>query len=435
MTALNEGYARRTLVTLSLINLLNFFDRQIPAVVAELIRKEFSLNDTDLGLLATSFTLIYAIFGLPLGRLADTWQRPKVIAVGLAVWSVFTAVSGVAWNYASLFTARLGVGIGEASFGPSANAMIAEAFPGAKRARALAWFMVGLPVGIFLANVLVGWIAQTTGSWRLPFLLAGIPGVLIAIVAWRLPAPKRGDMPAATLQRPGRPGSAFLRLFRIPTLWCLIAAGALHNFCSYAMNVFLPPFLARVHGFSTASAGSATAVSLGAVGLIGLFAGGAVADRFHRPGGGGRLGVAAVATALATPLIFLALMQPVGDSRWMLPLLACGWMLTFVFFVTAYAAIQDVVPDDLRATAMAVYFFANYLIGGSLGTLVVGGLSDRFARAAMHAAGATAMADSFRAAGLAQAMFTIPTLMVAVVVALTVGARTLPSDTQLAPSR
>src|SRR4051812_3297432 len=133
------------------INAMNFYDRQILAAVAEPIRKEWALNDTMLGTLATAFTLIYAAVGLPLGRLADSWSRSKLLALGVAAWSALTAASGLAWSYAALFVSRLGVGIGEASCAPAANSLIGDLYPPGKRARALSIFMLGLPIGLFLS--------------------------------------------------------------------------------------------------------------------------------------------------------------------------------------------------------------------------------------------------------------------------------------------
>jgi len=175
----DKKQARFALWVLFGINMMNFFDRQIPAAVTEPIRKEFLLTDTHLGWLATAFTLIYACAGVPLGRLADRGARTKVLAVGVTVWSALTAASGLAWNYWSLFAARLGVGIGEASCAPAGNALIGDFYPAHRRARAISIFMLGLPIGIFLSNLLSGRIAQAY-TWRAPFFVAFF-GVLVPL--------------------------------------------------------------------------------------------------------------------------------------------------------------------------------------------------------------------------------------------------------------
>ena len=133
---------RYVLALLFLINLLNFYDRQILAVVTEPIRLEWNLSDTQIGWMGTAFTLLYAAIGLPLGRLADTSSRPRVLAIGVGIWSAFTALTGMAWGYWSMFLARMGVGVGEASCSPASNSLIADLFPADRRARAIGTFML-----------------------------------------------------------------------------------------------------------------------------------------------------------------------------------------------------------------------------------------------------------------------------------------------------
>jgi MFS family permease len=173
------------------INAMNFYDRQILAAVTEPIRKEFALSDTAMGTLGTAFTLIYAAVGLPLGRLADTWSRKKILSIGVAVWSVLTAASGWASNFAWLFASRLGVGVGEASCAPAANSLIGDLFPPRKRAVALSIFMLGLPIGIFLSMRLSGMIAHAYG-WPKAFFFAAVPGLILAVLALRIREPRRG---------------------------------------------------------------------------------------------------------------------------------------------------------------------------------------------------------------------------------------------------
>jgi len=194
MTATAQAGVRYALAMLFLINFLNFFDRAIPAVVLEPIRKEFNLDDTWLGLLGTSFTLIYALAGLPLGRLSDKMRRTWVLSGGVFVWSLLTAASGAAWNFVSFFLIRLGVGVGEASCAPASNSMIGDMYPSQQRARALGLFMLGLPLGQLASFALVGYLAQLYG-WRMPFLYRGGAGV--------------GDRPAGV--DPSRADSRFPR--------------------------------------------------------------------------------------------------------------------------------------------------------------------------------------------------------------------------------
>jgi hypothetical protein len=245
------GYA---LAVLFFINLMNFFDRQILGAVGEDVRREWSLSDTALGLLGTAFTLLYAVVGVPLGRLADRGERRKILGAGVFVWSLLTAVSGFARTFSQMVIARLGVGIGEATCSPASTSLIGDLFPGTRRARAVAIWMLGLPLGLGLANGTGGWIAQHWG-WRSAFYLAAIPGILCALAALFIKEPARGMLEQHAVGERRRPGSPYKLVLSIPTLWWIIASGALHNFNMYALGAFLVPFLIRFHGTNTRDGG------------------------------------------------------------------------------------------------------------------------------------------------------------------------------------
>src|SRR3954463_10720062 len=183
-----SGYA---LLVLFAINLMNFFDRQLLGGVGEGIRREWALSDTALGLLGTVFTLLYAVVGLPLGRLSDRMQRRKILAFGVFLWSLLTAASGIARSFSQLFVARLGVGVGEATCSPASTSLIGDIFPAGRRARAIAIWMLGLPLGLGLANGAGGWILQNWG-WRNAFFVAAVPGLLCAVLALMMREPPRG---------------------------------------------------------------------------------------------------------------------------------------------------------------------------------------------------------------------------------------------------
>ena len=405
------------------INLLNFFDRQLPGSLGEPIRKEFGLSDTTLGSLGTIFTLIYAAVGLPLGRLTDRWVRTRIIAIGVTTWSVLTAASGLAWSYASLFVTRLGVGVGEASCAPASQSIISDLFPAHQRARALAVFMLGLPLGIFSAYMLSGLIGQALG-WRAVFLIAAVPGLIMGVLALFIQEPPRQVVNTAE----NKVESPYLSVLSIPTMWWIIASGALHNFNMYAINVFQTPFLQRFHDLTLREASTISAVVLGAVGVLGLLFGGWASDKLSQRRVDGRLLLSAVTMAAAAPCVFLAINRPAGDLTSFTLLMGLGIMMSFVYYATIYAAIQDVIDPRLRGTAVALYFLAMYVLGASLGPLVVGALSDYFAKSAMHAAGATEMAETFKAQGLHDAMYAIPMFMVLASLVLFAGARTMKSD-------
>jgi MFS family permease len=409
------------------INAMNFYDRQILAAVTEPIRKEWVLSDTTMGTLGTAFTLIYATVGVPLGRLADSWSRNKLLSIGVTVWSVLTAASGLAWNFASLFVSRLGVGVGEASCAPAANSLIGDLYPPRKRGGALSIFMLGLPIGIFLSMRLSGMIAHAYG-WPKAFFFAAVPGLILAILALKIPEPHRGaseEHPSAGRQRAGSPYSVVLG---IPTIMWIIVSGALHNFNMYAVNSFLTAFLMRYHLMGLKEANNVSSIVLGAVGIIGLLGGGWAADRWSRTRADGRLLLSSITMLAAAPCIYFALEQPPGAIAGFMLLMGTGSMLMFIYYSCVYAAIQDVIEPALRGTAMALYFFAMYVLGASLGPLLTGMLSDHFAKKAMAAASATAMTEQFKAAGLHSAMYLIPLLCTILAVVLFAASRTVPGD-------
>jgi predicted MFS family arabinose efflux permease len=416
-----------TLTVLLAVNLLNFYDRQVLGAVGEPLRKDLGLNDTLYGLLTTAFTLTYAVAGVPLGRWADVGRRTHILAAGVAVWSVFTMLSAAAWNYASLFVVRLGVGIGEASCAPAANSLVGDLFPRERRARALAVFMLGLPLGLSLSSVVSGRLAQYW-DWRVALLVAGLPGLVVAIFCLRLPESARGASEHHAVGATRREGNPVLQVLRIPTMWWLIVSGALHNFNMYALGSFLAPFLQRYYELNVRQANDVCGAAY-ACGGLGLFVGGWACDRVVRTRISGRLEVSAGALALSTGCFVVALVQPGGVwgfAAWLLP--ACFFL--YVYYSGVYATIQDIVEPTLRGTAMAMYFFAFYLIGAAQGPLLTGWVSDTFARRAAEAAGAATIEPIHRAIGLHDALGLIPLLSVALVVVLLIASRTVRGDYQ-----
>lgn len=417
--------ARYAVAVLFGINLMNFFDRQIAGALGEPIRVEFGLSDTQLGLVATVFTLVYAAVGVPLGRLTDNWLRTRLIAIGVTFWSLLTAASGLAWNFTSFLLTRIGVGIGEASCAPAGQSLIGDLYPPERRARAMAIFMLGLPLGLFAAYMLSGVIGQAWG-WRAAFLVACVPGLILAVLALFIKEPPRGAAEARpTLVVPVSP---FRMVMRIKTMWWIVLSGLLYNFNAYAVNVFQTPFLQRFHELGLQDANTISAVSLGLTGVIGLWLGGWLGDRLRMTRSNGRVLVGAVALLLAAPCVFLALQQPKGGIVMFTAMMATSSALSFAYYSTVYAAIQDVVPPKVRGTAVSLYFFAMYVLGASFGSTVMGALSDYFAHQAMLVAGATEMAESFRATGLHNAMYVIPALLLLCSGSLFGASRTIAAD-------
>jgi len=342
---------------------------------------------------------------------------------------LLTAASGVARNYAELFVSRIGVGVGEATCAPAGQSLIGDLFPPHQRARAMGIFMLGLPAGLCLAYFSAGAIGAAFG-WRAAFLFACIPGLLFAWLALRIPEPARGALDAArsaafTDAAMKAPYAAVLKL---PTMWWIILSGIFHNFNMYAINAFQTPFLQRFHEMGLREASNVSAISVGAVGAIGLLAGGWLADKMSAKRRDGRLLLSACSMAIAAPSIFLALSQPKGSVAAFMLLMAIGTMTMYVYYATVYAAIQDVIEPRLRGTAVAIYFCAMYVLGASLGPLGLGMLSDHFAHRAMAAAGAGAMTEAFKASGLHSAMYIIPVLAVLASLVLFAASRTVEAD-------
>jgi predicted MFS family arabinose efflux permease len=338
-----------------------------------------------------------------------------------------TAASGLATNYYTLLAARIGVGVGEASCAPASQSLIGDLYPPERRARAMAIFMLGLPLGLFGAYVLSGIIGEAWG-WRAAFLVACAPGLLLAVLVLFVKEPPRGAAASHAQAQKADFRSAYSSVLRIPTLWWIVLSGMLFNFNNYAVNTFQTAFLQRFHELGLRDANNISSVSLGLAGIVGLLIGGWLGDRLHVKRSNGRLLLAAVCMSIAAPCVFMALQQPKGVVVPFALLMGASSAMTFVYYSTVYSAIQDVVQPRLRGTAVSLYFFAMYVLGASFGTTIMGALSDRFANAAMLAAGASEMAAPFRAAGLHSAMYVIPVLMLLCALSLFGAARTVTGD-------
>jgi predicted MFS family arabinose efflux permease len=416
-----------TLAVLFVLNTLNFFDRNVLGAIVEPLRRDWSLGDGQIGAIGTAFTLLYAFVGLPLGRLADTSRRTALLGAGALLWSAMTALSGLASSFASLFAARMGVGVGEAVCAPAATSLLGDLFPSARRGRATAVFMLGLPVGVGLSYVVGGAVAQRWG-WRATFLVAGLPGLLAAGACFALPEPPRGGAESHAVGARRREGSALSLLARTPSLSWIVASGALHNFNMYALSTFVPALLTRHHGLSVRDAGALSGLMFGVFGGVGMMTGGWVGDRVAARREGGHLVTSAAALGLSVPLTVLFLVQPRGEIGLALACICPALLLMYLYYAPVYATIQDVVEPSRRGTAMAVYFCAMYVLGASLGPVGTGLLSDRLSARAAAAAGSPVVTEAFRAQGLHQAMYVVPVVGVLLALVLFAGARAAARD-------
>lgn len=415
--------AKWSLAVLVAINILNFYDRQIAGAVVEPIRKEFLLTDTQVGWINTAFTVLYGLVGLPLGRLADRISRRKLLAAGILVWAALTASARWIFSYSFLVVARLGVGVGEATCAPTATSWIGDLFPPEKRSRPLALFMLGVPVGGALSLFLSGPIAYRWG-WRTAMTLAAAPALVLVPMLLMLHEPDRGVSEHAVVAHAG----SMWQVLRIPTFWWIAFSGALVNFNLYAVGLFMPPFFQRIHLMNVAQAGISTGMIYAAGGVLGGIVAGILGDRIFGRNASGRLLSAAIAALISVPLSYFGIRQGHGALALTLVLLTISYGLLNMYYGLVYACIQDIVPPSLRGTGMALYFLVMYLLGASWGTVIIGKMSDRFARHAADLAGSAKITEAFKAIGLQQAMLAIPVLSVALALVLWAGSRTIGKD-------
>ncbi len=406
------------------INILNFYDRNAPGALVEPMRREFGLSDTQIGLLGSAFVWVYALAGIPLGRIADVWSRKRLLAFGVIVWTALTAMAAFAGSYSVLLFSRLGVGVGEAICAPAGTSWLGDLFPVNRRARVLAIFMLGVPVGGAMSYFFSGPIAQAWG-WRMAMVVAALPAILLVPALLTLHEPARGASEAhvVPLQK-----TSTWSVLRIPTLWWIIASGIFLNFNMYAIGTFMPAFLSRVHGLSLARSGLATGCTYLIGGVCGGLIAGAVGDRIVQTRANGRMLIAAAIALLAVPFAYLGVVQRPGAVLITLVFLTLAYGAYNTYYGLVYSSIQDIVPANQRGITMAIYFMAMYLCGASFGPLLTGNISDRMARRAMVLAGAPSMTESFKAIGLQQAMLIIPALSVALAIVLYFGSRTITGD-------
>ncbi|HLH16689.1 MAG TPA: MFS transporter [Bryobacteraceae bacterium] len=414
--------SRAALAVLIAVNILNFYDRHVIGALTEPIRKDFHLTDGQIGLLGSAFIWLYALVGLALGRLADRGSRRQLLAGGMAVWSALTATAALAASFTMLLVSRLGFAVGEAVVAPAATSWIGDLFPADRRARPLAFFMLGVPVGGALSYFFSGPAAQAWG-WRTAMVLAAAPALLLIPILLTLTEPLRGA--AEAHPEHASPGS-MLSILRIPTMWWIILSGALLNFNMYAIGTFLPAFLSRIHGLSLARSGIATGVVFAIGGISGGLAAARLGDRIVHRRENGRMLAAASIAAIGAPVAWLGVSA--GSIGAALALLTTAYASLNSYYGLVYSAIQDIVAPALRGTAMAIYFMAMYLCGASFGPLLTGRLSDRMARRAADAAGSGAITEAFKAIGLQQAMLIIPVLSIVLAIVLYCGARTIGAD-------
>ncbi len=290
LRAPSRAYANYVLGVLVLVYVMNFVDRQLISILIEPIKAEFGASDAEMGILTGfAFAIFYTIAGIPVARLADLWLRRSVIAIGLAVWSAMTALTGLSRSFTELTLARIGVGIGEAGGTPPSHALLSDYFPPERRATALGIFSLGVPLGTLVGYSLGGWIGEHFG-WRAAFVWIGLPGLALALlVRLTVREPRRGGYEAT--RRAGgsaTTGEVLRHLRALQTFRWLVPAVSLASFSGYGFAIWKPVFLMRVHDFSMAEAGLWIGLLSGATGFLSTLLGGFVADWLARRDPAGR---------------------------------------------------------------------------------------------------------------------------------------------------
>jgi MFS transporter, Spinster family, sphingosine-1-phosphate transporter len=378
VSAVSPSRARYALGVLFTINLFNYIDRQVISGVLPLVQQDLRLSDTALGWLASAFMILYVTGSIPLGVLGDRVARNRLIALGVGLWGAATFLSGLARSYGQLFATRALVGIGEASYGPTATAMVSDLFPRERRGLVNALFNAAIPLGGAI-GVIAGGLVGSYYGWRAAFLLVGLPSIAVTVLAWRLEDPPRGiqDHLAGAEDRRPTMGlfESVIGLFRTPTFVMVCAVGMLVAFAIGAFNHWLPLYLHRVKQFSVPEASFWFGILSAAGGLLGVVSGGFVGDLLARRTPAGHLLTIAAGFLLAAPAgIVMMLAQ---DRAVFLP--ALFFAVTFlVFYIgSVNAVIHNVVHPALRATAVAIFVFIINVGGAAISPAVVGLVSDR----------------------------------------------------------
>lgn len=366
------AYAWYALGLLMFVYVLNFLDRTIIYILFPLIKKEMAFSDTQLALLGTtSFVIFYTLLGIPFGRMADKGSRTKMIAVGVAVWSLFSGLTAFAADFWTIFFCRVMVGVGEATLGPAAISLLSDYFPPAKRATVTSIYSMGIAIGAGLAALLGGSLSQY--GWRIAFMIVGFPGVILGILVFLLKEPARTTAAAADS---GYSGTDWKKLLTNRSFILLCAGYALLGLATNNLSIWGATFYFRLHKFDLATIGFFGGILTLAAGIPATLFGGAVADRFRRRRRGGRMFYGSLLSLISVPfwllLIFTDNVYLILIANFFLLAAALAWL------GAAAADVTEIAGVNLRGLGIAIYFFsvniAAYLIGSNL----IGYLSDRF---------------------------------------------------------
>jgi predicted MFS family arabinose efflux permease len=363
-------YPRLTLALLTGLNILNYIDRSVLWAVQPLVKQEFHVSDAQIGLLTTTFFWFYMCAAPAIGKLGDRYQRKHIIAVGIMMWSGFTLLTAVTHTFTELMVRHILVGIGEASYASIAPTLVADLFPLERRGRMLAIFSAGLPFGTAVGYVMGGFMGQHFHDWRPPFMVAGIPGFLLAVALWFLPELPRGrtDIVDASSVRTTIPD-----LFRNKAFMAATLGLAMYTFAMGGLQVWLPTFLTRVRPLSLGKAttifGSITCFN----GIVATLIGGWAGDRLLKRYYGAYYTFSGWAMFVSVPLMMMAIYL---TGKIMFPAIFVAEFFLLLNTGPINAALVNSVAANIRATAMAVNIFLIHLLGDASSPYIIGKISD-----------------------------------------------------------
>jgi MFS family permease len=373
---ITPAYSNYVLALLFVAYVFNFIDRQILGILLDSIKADLALSDTVMGLLTgTAFAVFYATLGLPIARLADQWVRRTIIALGLALWSAMTALTGSVQNLWQISAARIGVGVGEAALSPPAHSLISDYFPPERRATALGIYAVGIHVGTLFGFKGGGMLDDAFG-WRMAFVIVGLPGLFLAALVWlTVKEPKRGRSDPASANRAPAPPvfEVFRYLMRRPSFVWLAVAMGFTAFAGYAFSVWAPTFLKRVHGMSSSEAGD-LGWPIGIGGALGSILAGWLADRLGRRDPRWWVWVPALAGVGPLPFTLAFLLH--GDPTFALLISTPGMAIAAFYQGPSFATVQNLAQPAMRSIASGLMLFITTMIGYAAGPPTIGLLND-----------------------------------------------------------
>lgn len=369
-TEQTSRYAWYVLALLCLVYIMNFLDRTLMFILFPPIKQELIFSDLQLAFLgSTSFAIFYTAMGLPFGRLADKTVRKNMIAGGLAVWSVFSGLTGFTNEFWTMFFCRVMVGIGEASLGPAALSIISDYFPKNRRATAQSLYSAGIPLGAAAAFFLGGWINDSFG-WRWAFYLLSFPGIILALLVWFIREPERGRTETTS----DTPIQNWKKVFRQPVLYFHTVGYAFAAIASNSLSIWLPSLFSRAYGISLKEFGLMAGLSSFIAGGLATAFGGWIADRFRKRSPGGRMKFSAIAIVLCVPLWLILLLSGFPALMIVCFFLISG--LNLIWLGPAAADMHDIVGPSFRGLGIGVYFFVVGIIGYGIAPPIIGRISD-----------------------------------------------------------